>query len=77
METKYLGKLSKGSEWYMIFGVSPKGYIHFWLGDLLDNVKSPDEWGIFLKHGAYPDRLGKHFTKNQLDAEFVDDKNDN
>ena len=77
MRTKYLGLVRKGQKGYMIFGISPKGYVHFWLGDLLINLKSTDDWRIFLRHRAYPDRLGKHFIKNQLEAEFVNDKDEN
>ena len=76
MSTKYLGRVSKGNKWIITFGISPKGYVHFWLGDLLDNLESKD-YHLFMKHHVVPDRLGKHFTKSQLEAEFVSDEDEN
>ena len=76
MSTKYLGTVSKGNKWIMTFGISPKGFVHFWLGDLLDNLES-DDYSVFMKHRAVPDRLGKHFTKSQLEAKFVSDEDEN
>jgi hypothetical protein len=36
-----------------------------------------DDFKIFSKYAVRPDRLGKHFTKTQLDAEFVSDEDEN
>ena len=60
METKYFGHVRKGDKWLIVFGVSPKGYIHFWLGDLRDNLEDED-YDVFLKYYTKPDRLGNHF----------------
>lgn len=76
MSTKYLGSVRKGNKWVITFGISPKGFVHFWLGDLLDNLESND-YNVLMKHRAVPDRLGKHFTKSQLEAKFVSDEDEN
>lgn len=77
MATKYLGDIWKGNEWNITFGISPKGFVHVWLGDLIDRVKAVDDYRPFLKHAVRPDRLGKHFTKTQLEAQFASDEDEN
>ena len=77
MSTKYLGNIYKGNQWYITFGISPKGFVHVWLGDLLDNVKTANDYRLFLQHAVRPDRLGKHFTKTQIEAHFVSDEDEN
>jgi len=76
MSTRYLGAVHKGNKWFMPFGISPKGYVHFWLGDLLENLNVGDI-EVFMKYSATPDRLGKHFTRTQLNAEFVGNEDEN
>ncbi len=70
--TKYLGMI-RGRNDNITFGVTPKGCVKVWLGDLLN--LEPDEIQKFVKHFARPKRLGQHLTKTQLYAEFVDDSN--
>jgi hypothetical protein len=65
MSTKYFGSIIKGEQWSISFGISPRGYVHFWLGDLRDNLEIED-YDVFLKHYFQPDRLGKHFYKVEV-----------
>lgn len=88
--TDYLGMIKKGSAkegylWTITFGISPKGFVHCWLKDILELAiteepeiqLTQDEANIFAKHMVRPDRLGKHFTRTQLDAEIVKPEDEN
>jgi len=74
---QYLGNIRKSSEWIITFGISPKGLIHMWLGDMIKEINDPNDIGLFIKHYFRPDNLGKHFVKTQIKAEFVSDEDPN
>lgn len=82
--TDFLGKIEKTSNegealWKISFGISPKGFVHCFLLDILELAISEDppikltqeEAEIFSEYLFKPDRLGKHFSKTMLEAEPV------
>ncbi|MGI0016065.1 MAG: hypothetical protein ACREBU_21810 [Nitrososphaera sp.] len=72
--TRYLGKITTKTS-IIAFGISPKGFVTVWLRDFFE--LSSDDRGKFIKYLVMPDRLGQHFKKTQMDAEFVDDSDPN
>ena len=58
------------------YGISPKGYVTVWKGDVLNLMESEQEI-VRSQIVDVKDRLGKHFTRSQLDGVFVDDEDPN
>jgi len=70
----YLGQIRVESH-IIPFGISPNGYVTCWIGDIND---LPNEIiDEFKRYLIFPDRLGKHFFKSQIQGEFVDEGDPN
>ena len=66
--TDYLGIIEDDGA-NLVFGITPKGYVSIWIGDFITLPELTRE--KLVPHYIEADRIGLHFSRSQLKAEFV------